>query len=1273
MAILKLGYYTLIVLLLSTSTISAQWLEWSDETADRLELSTVANSDAEEKEVEVADLNNDGFDDAIIGRKKPFSNPSGAQAKSDLLLINEEGKLVDKTLEYAPEFVSNPTHARDLIIVDFDNDGWKDVVFGNTFGQPPFYYRNLGEDEEGNWLGLADETEIRFPSSYDDEPLICAVIQGDIDGDGDLDIYFSNYKQGGDDTNDINDMSKDFLLINDGNGNFTEEAASRLGDLRSSSFGTQVDLKDMDNDGDIDVIKTTQLFIGPPWNDEGTIILYNNGDGTFTNWQNIAQPFDTQTYMFDIQDYNDDGLLDVFLVSDNPDYVLFAEAIVPDTYIEYTRVANFSNQLNGFGGNVHSADLDLDGDFDVMIADIDVDIEGFSRKTVLLEYDSENHTFISPYESLYNTNTLPWADNNAYDFGYIDINGDGLMDILQGKRYGYKLFINDNCDIVPGSADFDLDGISDVCDPCPTNPDPDCIPDPSFPVVDSTLSIPRQWNELLLASIRLDLARPTVHARNLFHTSAAMWDIWTTYRNGGCTFLIGSTADEYECTFEDFNPVDTTDAAIEEAISFAVYRILTHRFEASGNGTTLKSAYDYKMEQLGYDINYTSTDYSTGVAAAFGNYVGQCYIGFGQQDGANEQEDYANTVYEPVNNPLVIDNPGNPFITDLNRWQPLTIDLFIDQSGNVIPGATPDFLSPEWGAVVPFALPESESVVYQRDSFDYKVYYDPGAPPYLLEGIASDYYKWGFELVSIWSSHLDPTDDVMWDISPNGLGNATAFPSSLSEYSNYYDQIEGGIPAEGYTTNPVTGEDYAPNIVPRGDYARVIAEFWADGPDSETPPGHWFTLLNENVADHPDFEKRFEGEGPIMEDMEWYIKSYFMLGGAMHDAAVCAWGIKGWYDYLRPISAIRAMADLGQSSNPNLASYNPKGINLVEGYIELVEIGDALAGAGNVNVGKIKIKAWRGHDVINNVDADEAGVGWILAENWVPYQRPSFVTPPFAGYVSGHSTFSRAAATVLTNLTGSAYFPGGMGTFLAKKDEFLVFEDGPSVDVELQWATYQDAANESALSRIWGGIHPPADDIPGRIIGEKIGSNAFTVALSYFSDTDNDGICDGQDNCPTVPNPGQELNQWYVDLDGDGIGQDSLVALCDAVPPTGYSSLNTDCDDTNPNINPNAQEIPDNGIDEDCDGMDDTTSSIDVLSNALISLYPNPVIDHIYIDIVGNLNFEATLIDLNGKILQSSANKTALDVRSLASGVYLLKIQDLDSNQHLIKKVVVGR
>jgi hypothetical protein len=70
--------------------------------------------------------------------------------------------------------------------------------------------------------------------------------------------------------------------------------------------------------------------------------------------------------------------------------------------------------------------------------------------------------------------------------------------------------------------------------------------------------------------------------------------------------------------------------------------------------------------------------------------------------------------------------------------------------------------------------------------------------------------------------------------------------------------------------------------------------------------------------------------------------------------------------------------------------------------------------------------------------------------------------------------------------------------FHLKKNDFLVFEDGPSVDLTLQWATYRDAADQTSLSRIWGGIHPPADDMPGRLIGAKAGIQAFVLAERYF-------------------------------------------------------------------------------------------------------------------------------------------------------------------------------
>ena len=70
---------------------------------------------------------------------------------------------------------------------------------------------------------------------------------------------------------------------------------------------------------------------------------------------------------------------------------------------------------------------------------------------------------------------------------------------------------------------------------------------------------------------------------------------------------------------------------------------------------------------------------------------------------------------------------------------------------------------------------------------------------------------------------------------------------------------------------------------------------------------------------------------------------------------------------------------------------------------------------------------------------------------------------------------------------------------MAPKDSFLVFEKGPSVDVVLQWATYRDASDQTSLSRIWGGIHPPADDVPGRIIGIDIGEGTFAAAEAIFN------------------------------------------------------------------------------------------------------------------------------------------------------------------------------
>jgi hypothetical protein len=111
------------------------------------------------------------------------------------------------------------------------------------------------------------------------------------------------------------------------------------------------------------------------------------------------------------------------------------------------------------------------------------------------------------------------------------------------------------------------------------------------------------------------------------------------------------------------------------------------------------------------------------------------------------------------------------------------------------------------------------------------------------------------------------------------------------------------------------------------------------------------------------------------------------------------------------------------------------------------------------------------------------------------------VTPAFPGFVSGHSTFSRAAAEVLTSLTGSPFFPGGFAEFKCPQNKYLVFEIGPTTDVRLQWATYYDAADQAGQSRIWGGIHIEPDDFQGRKLGSLVGIEATARARTYFDGT----------------------------------------------------------------------------------------------------------------------------------------------------------------------------
>jgi len=159
-------------------------------------------------------------------------------------------------------------------------------------------------------------------------------------------------------------------------------------------------------------------------------------------------------------------------------------------------------------------------------------------------------------------------------------------------------------------------------------------------------SVARIWNEALLFSISNDFARPTVHARNLWHVSAAMYDAWAAFDDTASTWLLGKTQNGYACDFTPPRFPRDRHRAREEAISFAAYRIIRHRFQGSPGAADIVDRTDQAMADLGYDPAQTSTAYEQGSPAALGNYIAACYLAYGLGDGSNEAMNYAYNVMQ---------------------------------------------------------------------------------------------------------------------------------------------------------------------------------------------------------------------------------------------------------------------------------------------------------------------------------------------------------------------------------------------------------------------------------------------------------------------------------------------------------------------------------------------------------------------------------------------------------------------------------------------------
>ncbi len=575
-------------------------------------------------------------------------------------------------------------------------------------------------------------------------------------------------------------------------------------------------------------------------------------------------------------------------------------------------------------------------------------------------------------------------------------------------------------------------------------------------------TVARQWNEEILAAIRIDKPNPPVHARNLFHLATVMYDAWAAYDTTAVGYIYHERVSASDIA-----------AARDESISYAAYRLLSSRYADSANAATTMAALDAKMGALGYSIGDETL---TGTSpAAVGNRIAYAVMTWGLLDGSNQSGGYADPGYTNPQPPMVVlsgPSPvgGIPEGTNPNLWQPLFLEESVSQNGIPNPNSFQKFVGATWLSTQAFSLRRPSPSV---------PWIDPG-PPSLLVGAGTGYRQGVLDVLRA-SAKLNSTTPL--DISPGAFGN-----NPLG--------TDGGT---GQDLNPLTGQPYAANVVMTGDFARVMAEFWADGPHSETPPGHWHVLANA-VTDTPGFQRRMCGTGPVLPALEWDVKLYFALGASTHDAACAAWSLKRFYQGPRPITMIRYMASKGQSTDPGLPSYDPDGLPLESGVCELITEESSAPGERHADlvdyVGEVAVYSWPGEPWDRATETSP--VRWIRALDWLPYQRKNFNTPAFPGYVSGHSTFSRAAAEVLTAITGNEFFPGGLASFTAPADSYLVFERGPTLQVTLQWATYFDAADQAGQSRPWGGIHVAEDDYVGRRIGAQVGKQAWARVQKYW-------------------------------------------------------------------------------------------------------------------------------------------------------------------------------
>ena len=158
----------------------------------------------------------------------------------------------------------------------------------------------------------------------------------------------------------------------------------------------------------------------------------------------------TDAYMFIMEDFDNNGEKDFYIVDDGADYVNLSNGITANSNINFTQTTTNWARTSRNGANLRIGDLDHDGDYDIGVADVDTSFPPCEtpddlRAFLLLENEGDaTGTFIDPYGAA----DKPWS-KNMYDFAFIDVNNDGNYDIFSAECNGYGLYTSTQDPIEP--------------------------------------------------------------------------------------------------------------------------------------------------------------------------------------------------------------------------------------------------------------------------------------------------------------------------------------------------------------------------------------------------------------------------------------------------------------------------------------------------------------------------------------------------------------------------------------------------------------------------------------------------------------------------------------------------------------------------------------------------------------------------------------------------------------------------------------------------------